>query len=177
MTHGFGSASCHFAPIIPRLMKHYRIVLFDNLSFGMNPKNGQRLADITKPEMIDAWLVEFWEQWAKHCKLLPEKFFLAGHSFGGYQAALYASKNPERIEKAFFLSPACFCKFDPTNYDPYSMRNNDTPHIPRRWVVNRVLRTLNSERSLCSALDPLPAWYLRRLITRQARRSASPTFD
>ena len=61
MTHGFGSASCHFAPIIPRLMKHYRLVLFDNLSFGMNPKNELRLADITKPEVVDAWLVEFWE--------------------------------------------------------------------------------------------------------------------
>ena len=62
MTHGFGSASCHFAPIIPELMKHFRIVLFDNLSFGCNPKDGVRLTDLTKCDLVDAWLVEYWEK-------------------------------------------------------------------------------------------------------------------
>ena len=40
MTHGFGASSCHFVTILPELMKHFRIVMFDNLSFGMNPKDG-----------------------------------------------------------------------------------------------------------------------------------------
>jgi len=26
--------------LLPELMKHYRIVMFDNLSFGSNPKDG-----------------------------------------------------------------------------------------------------------------------------------------
>ena len=108
MTHGFGTSSCHFAPMIPELMKHFRIVLFDNLSFGMNPKTGQRLTDITKVDLVDAWLVEYWEKFIEQLEFLPKKFFIAGHSFGGYQAALYASKNPHRVLKLFCISPAGF---------------------------------------------------------------------
>jgi pimeloyl-ACP methyl ester carboxylesterase len=40
MTHGFGSATCHFVLLINSLIQHFRIVLFDNLSFGMNPRDG-----------------------------------------------------------------------------------------------------------------------------------------
>ena len=40
LVHGFASASCHFVTYLPELMKHYRIVMFDNLSFGCNPKDG-----------------------------------------------------------------------------------------------------------------------------------------
>lgn len=40
MTHGFGSASCHYVAVFRHLMEHFKIVFFDNLSFGMNPRNG-----------------------------------------------------------------------------------------------------------------------------------------
>ena len=36
MTHGYAMSSVFFNRIMPELAKHYRIVLFDNLSFGLN---------------------------------------------------------------------------------------------------------------------------------------------
>jgi pimeloyl-ACP methyl ester carboxylesterase len=50
--------------------------------------------DLNNVDKVDEWICEYWEKWVQKCKFLPAKFFLAAHSFGGYQAALYASKNP-----------------------------------------------------------------------------------
>ena len=58
--------------------------MFDNLSFGMNPKDGACLVERTQVDQVDAWLVEYWEKWIDQCKFLPEKFLLSGHSFGAY---------------------------------------------------------------------------------------------
>ena len=38
MTHGFGMASVFMARLLPELSKKYRIVLFDNLGFGLNSR-------------------------------------------------------------------------------------------------------------------------------------------
>jgi hypothetical protein len=57
--------------------------MFDNLSFGRNPRTGVCLVDRSKPENIDEWLIEYWERWVEQVKL-PEKFFLSAHSFGAY---------------------------------------------------------------------------------------------
>jgi pimeloyl-ACP methyl ester carboxylesterase len=84
MTHGFGSASCHWVTIFGELMKHFRIVLFDNLSFGSNPRTGVCNINRLDVEQVDAWLAEYWHQWMTECDELPPKFLLAGHSFGGY---------------------------------------------------------------------------------------------
>jgi pimeloyl-ACP methyl ester carboxylesterase len=70
---------------------------------------------------------------------------LAGHSFGGYQAALYASKNPEKLLKVFFISPAGFCPFNPENYpDPYSMRFDDDPERAPRFLVTKLMAKMQT---------------------------------
>lgn len=38
MTHGFALSSMWFAHILPGLAKHYRIVMFDNLAWGLNTR-------------------------------------------------------------------------------------------------------------------------------------------
>ena len=50
---------------------------------------------------------------------LPEKFSIAGFGNGGYQAGLFASKNGEKIEKLFLLSPSQFCPAPTSNWNPY----------------------------------------------------------
>ena len=40
LAHGFGSASCHLVLLTRELMKQYKVILFDNLSFGMNSRQG-----------------------------------------------------------------------------------------------------------------------------------------
>ena len=36
MTHGYAMASVFFNRLLPELAKHYRIVMFDNLAWGLN---------------------------------------------------------------------------------------------------------------------------------------------
>lgn len=163
MTHGFGGATAHFVTTLPELMKHYRIVMFDNLSFGSNPRNGNCLVDRSSVLAVEAWLVEYWERWVDKVDL-PKRFLLAAHSFGGYQAALYASKHPERIIKFMGISPANFEPFDQTKtYDPYSFRTDDSNRPPPRWQTNMSMRCIRSEdRSMCSLLDIVPERMVRR---------------
>ena len=61
--------------------------------------------------MILAW----WTNWITAMGIeIPEKFHMAGFGNGAYQVGLYASRNPEKINKLLLLSPANFC---PKNYN------------------------------------------------------------
>ena len=44
------------------------------------------------------------EEWRKALSI--DKFYLVGHSFGGYLGTCYAEKYPDRIEKLILVSPA-----------------------------------------------------------------------
>ena len=172
LTHGFSAASCYYVTILPELLKHYRIVMFDYLSFGNNPRTGVNRVDITNVDHVEEWLIEYWERWVAKVDL-PEKFYLAGHSFGGYMSALYASRNPKRIKKVFFISPANFLDYDPTKiYGVYSFRTDDSPNPPPRRVVRKQLRLFNEGRSIMSLSDNVPACAVKRLVRRRLSRYA-----
>jgi len=70
-THGYGSASCHFALVFAKLMHYFKIVVFDNLSFGKNSRQGQSSASRQNCDQIEEWLVEYWERWVDACEDLP----------------------------------------------------------------------------------------------------------
>jgi pimeloyl-ACP methyl ester carboxylesterase len=57
---------------------------------------------------------------------LPEKFYLAGHSFGAYVVSLYASTHPERVEALCLLSPVAQSYIEET-YDPYVFQDVFNP--------------------------------------------------
>lgn len=44
------------------------------------------------------------EEWFDRANL-PDKFYLHGHSYGGYLSYLYARRNPHKILKLFLNSP------------------------------------------------------------------------
>ena len=97
MTHGFGQSCAYFGRILPELAKHYRIVMFDNLGHGLNTRMEDVGDALESPEKAENWMVTWWEKVIDALDL-PPKFFLTGHAAGGYQAMLYASVHPERIE-------------------------------------------------------------------------------
>lgn len=65
MTHGLGGASCHFALVLPELTKHYRVIFFDNMCFGNNPRDESFNIDRSKSENVDEWIIEYWEKWVE----------------------------------------------------------------------------------------------------------------
>ena len=87
--------------------KEFRLIAYDNCNWGLNTRTYESPA-ITDPEAAEKWILEFHEKTIDHLDMLApgDKFYLAGHSHGGYQVSLYASQHPERIEKLFLLSPA-----------------------------------------------------------------------
>ena len=54
-------------------------------------------------------------------RYMPEKFYLHGHSYGGYISSIFATSFPERIN-ALFLNSAIGSEPEPAEYDPLNVR-------------------------------------------------------
>ena len=52
---------------------------------------------------------------------IPEKFFLAGHSYGGFISSLFACAHPHRINGLFLNSPIG-AETEPEDFDPLAVR-------------------------------------------------------
>ena len=60
-------------------------------------------------------ILTWWTNWIDAMGMeIPDKFHIAGFGNGAYQVGLYASRNPQRINKLLLLSPASFY---PKDYD------------------------------------------------------------
>ena len=94
------------------------------------------------PEKAEQYVVTWWEKLidtlTRECDL-PAKFYLSGHSAGGYQIMLYASYHPERIEAMFLQSPACIEneKREGWVYDPYSLRVQDQTDVQFAELISQ----------------------------------------
>ena len=81
-----------FANLLGALAKHYNLVLFDNCGWGLNTRLSES-DGMTSKDAAFNWLKTF------ICRAidgmdLPEKFLLAGHSYGGWLVYLYATQRP-----------------------------------------------------------------------------------
>ena len=119
ITHGFSGCALSYYTMIHTLAKSYRLVLFDNCSWGLNTRV-QTCEGLESPVKAEAWLID-WLVKVFDKLDLPEKFFLAGHSMGGYLMSLYASTAPQKVGGLFLLSPAGTEPYDPVTYDPYNI--------------------------------------------------------
>ena len=90
MTHGFLLSAVCFWKILKKLSEHYRLVLFDNMGNGLNTQRQECPALHEGVDACEDWMIEWWTKLIDALDL-PEKFLLAAHSIGGYQAMLYAS--------------------------------------------------------------------------------------
>ena len=95
--HGWGSSAEKWEFVQARLAQEgYKVVVPDLPGFGMSepPK------EIWGVQEYKDWFLEFAN------KLGIQKFFLAGHSFGGQVSILVAASSPERVEKLVLLAAA-----------------------------------------------------------------------
>jgi len=107
MTHGYMGSSVTHMRILKGLAEEYRLVLFDNLTWGLNSRDGADSTATQGPELTEKYILDWCKNYISALgDDLPETFLLTGHSFGGYMAALIASMMPERVEALFLISPA-----------------------------------------------------------------------
>jgi pimeloyl-ACP methyl ester carboxylesterase len=124
LTHGFMSGSAMQGKIVKQLSNHYHLVLFDNTTWGLNERDGDDTS-CTGAEGAEKFMLSITEQMVEGLVergTIPEKFFLSGHSFGGYIAGLYASQHPERIAALLMVSPMG-SSYVPENFTPCSVQN------------------------------------------------------
>lgn len=122
LTHGNMSMAIGYFRMFKTLSKYFRIVAFDNMNLGLKTKSSEtRHANNSErsPEQAESWIME-WLGNAIGRMDLPEKFYMAGVSFGGYLCMLYASMHPERIESMFLLNPLGISSYDRKSYMSYS---------------------------------------------------------
>ncbi|XP_076888899.1 1-acylglycerol-3-phosphate O-acyltransferase-like [Bidens hawaiensis] len=103
MVHGYAAAQGFFFRNFDALTKHFRVIAIDQLGWG-----GSSRPDFTckSTEETEAWFIDSLEEWRKAKNL--DKFVLLGHSFGGYIAAKYALKHPERVQHLILVGSAGF---------------------------------------------------------------------
>lgn len=100
MLHGWGHSFETFSQIIPTLADTFVLIIPDLPAFGKSA-NPHPLADeqTWNSQTYVSWLVDFLSQ-----TIGDHPFYLAGHSFGGKIAALYAAKtNPPNLRHLILM--------------------------------------------------------------------------
>ena len=119
LTHGYTASALSYYTMIKTLAEKYRLILFDNCSWGLNSRP-KECSGLKSPVAAEEWLIE-WIVKVFDKLDLPAKYYLAGMSMGGYLMSLYASVAPTRVEGLFLLTPAGTEPYDHSTYDPYKL--------------------------------------------------------
>lgn len=146
LLHGISSNSLAWMPNIAALARHYRVYALDHIADGGRSVGTRTLASVDDHM---AWLDGVLDALG-----LVNGVNLVGLSYGGWLAAQYALKNPERVHRLVLLAPA-----------------GTVQPLALEWIV----------RAVASAI-PLPYFtrsFLRWLLRDLAQRPTNtrPTFD
>lgn len=99
--HGLGHwTQAAWDELLPLLEPALRVIAFDLPGFGLSDKPDGRYDTSFFGETVSDVLDQ----------LVPGRFFLCGHSLGGYIAANYAAAHPDRVEGLILIAPAGFLR-------------------------------------------------------------------
>ena len=140
LVHDFGCASGIWIENIDFLSARHPLYMFDILGFG---RSSRPEFDQTNSINAETKFVESIEDWRKAIDL-HEKFYLVGHGFGAYLAALYTMRYGQLVKKLILLDP---WGFNPKPEE--SQLNLSTPFwirslafITKTWTSFSVFRYL-----------------------------------
>ena len=100
--HGYQGNSLSFYKIMPLIHEKFTSYAPDLIGMGLSSRPN---IEFTSPEMCNDFFVESIEAWRQAMGL--EKFYLCGHSVGGYFALIYALKYPQYIKDIILFAPSC----------------------------------------------------------------------
>ena len=120
ITHGYFCSGPYLMRILKDLAEKYHVVVYDNMSWGLNSRPGAESSINGGKEAAEKYTIDWMTGLIEALSdILPEKFYASGHSYGGYLTALLGSLFPERIEALFLVSPL-LQSYIPETYNPYA---------------------------------------------------------
>ena len=103
MIHGFGGGGAVFFKMIHYLSNYFEVIAVDLLGQGASGRPDYKQMDY---EATVDFFIDSLHAWAEKVMLTASgEYYLLGHSFGGYIAAEYALRHPEKISKVILMSP------------------------------------------------------------------------
>ena len=109
LCHDYMQAGCiQWYSYVKPLSEHFRLIIPDIGTYGANSRIDHLEGNaLQSPQESESFILEWFSQWITAMGSdLPEKFHIAGFANGGFQAGLFASKMPQRIEKLLLLTPS-----------------------------------------------------------------------
>lgn len=100
LLHGYSGSLVLFYPMLKQLSKKYHVYCIDFLGMGLSSRPEFKC---TTAEETIQYFVETFEKWRKAMNI--KKYYLCGHSFGGYIASSCAYKNRNGLKGLYLLSP------------------------------------------------------------------------
>ena len=108
MLHGFGFGAALYYAAAPQLATEWpgRVFCIDQLGCGLSSRPPWPLpyGHRCPVDKVEAYFVDTFEAWRAALSL--DTIVLLGHSIGGYIAAAYAERHPDRIRQLVLASPA-----------------------------------------------------------------------
>jgi cardiolipin-specific phospholipase len=101
LIHGYGAGGGVFFRVIKDLSRRFHLYVVDMLGMGASGRPEYKAFTV---DLAEDFFVESLKTWKEKMKI-REKFYLAGHSLGGYVSTVYALRYPEDLIKLLLLSP------------------------------------------------------------------------
>lgn len=155
---GYGGGKLYWFLNLPTLRRYLDIYTLDLRGCGIS--DGDSLHGRSAAE-AEQYFVESLEQWRKEVGL--QSFILAGHSFGGYIASVYALQYPQYIQQLILVSPVGLPVPPPINSQART-RGRQWPSWFKNlmvWFWNRHI-TISNLLQFFGLLAPYLAFYLLR---------------
>ncbi|KRX10555.1 hypothetical protein PPERSA_05375 [Pseudocohnilembus persalinus] len=100
LLHGFLASSMLYSKCFSKLSEKYDIYAIDLLGMGLSSRPDFEISSVQECIAFFVDSIELLRQ-----KLGLKKFYLVGHSFGGYIASNYTLRHSEIVQKLFLISP------------------------------------------------------------------------
>ncbi|MEX2480282.1 MAG: alpha/beta hydrolase [Gammaproteobacteria bacterium] len=151
LLHGFAANKDHWTMIAPYLTRHFHVYAPDLPGFG----DASRLDDAGYG--LDTQL----ERIASLADALGlDSFHVGGNSMGGYLAAMFAARYPDRVRSLWLLAPAGVMASEPSEVLKL-IEAGDNP------LITNTLADFERLAALCfSRQPPMPAQFKRALLAR-----------
>ena len=111
LIHGYLGSSTNYIPLSKYLIPKYNLFIPDTIGCALSSRPQIKF---TSSEQCVNFYIDTLHEFIKSLNL-KNKFFICGHSLGGYFVSSYSLKYPQNIEKVLLLSPAGIS--DIKNYD------------------------------------------------------------